>query len=113
MILVKWVIACLHACCSVMPQEVKIPGKNNEKLLDGEKEALKNFIDEFTTVSTNECKVGARVSKIVLQVNIHCHTRSCRKYDCPCRFSTQDFLQGERSLQSQLQGRQMKREKKD
>merc|ERR1711867_406888 len=60
--------------------------KNNENLLDGEKEALKNFIDEFTTVSTNECKVGEKVSKIVLQVNIHCHTKSCRKYDCPCRF---------------------------
>ena len=60
--------------------------KNNENLLDGEIEALKNFIDEFTTVSTNECKVGEKVSKIVLQVNIHCHTKSCRKYDCPCRF---------------------------
>ena len=55
-------------------------------LLDGEIEALKNFIDEFTTVSTNECTVGEKVSRIVLQVNIHCHTKSCRKYDCPCRF---------------------------
>ena len=32
MILVKWMIACLHACRSVMPQEVKIPWRNNEKL---------------------------------------------------------------------------------
>ena len=26
------------------------------------------------------------MSRIVLEVNIHAHTRSCRKYDCPCRF---------------------------
>ena len=32
MILVKWVIACLHARCSVMPQEVKIPGRNKKEL---------------------------------------------------------------------------------
>ena len=60
--------------------------KNNEYLTNGEIEALKNFIDEFTTVSTNECRVGEKVSRIVCQVNIHCHTKSCRKYDCPCRF---------------------------
>ena len=60
--------------------------KNNEELSDQEKEALKNFIDEFTTVSTNENKVGERVSQMVLEVNIHHHTKSCRKYDCPCRF---------------------------
>ena len=23
---------------------------------------------------------------MVLEVNIHSHTKSCRKYDCPCRF---------------------------
>ena len=60
--------------------------KNNEILDDDEKEALVNFIDEFTTVSTNENVVGADVSRMVLEVNKHCHTKTCRKYDCPCRF---------------------------
>jgi hypothetical protein len=60
--------------------------KNNEELMESEKEALKNFIDEFTTVCTNEVSVGEKVSRIVLEVNIHSHTKSCRKYDCPCRF---------------------------
>ena len=60
--------------------------KNMEDLSQSEKEALKNFIDQFTTVSTNEEVVGKKVSKMVLEVNIHSHTKSCRKYDCPCRF---------------------------
>ena len=60
--------------------------KNNEELSEKEKEALKNFIDEFTTVSTNEATVGEKVSRMVLEVNIHSHTKSCRKYDCPCRY---------------------------
>ena len=60
--------------------------KNVEELEEAEIEALRNFIDEFTTVSTNECKVGEKVSQMVLEVNIHHHTKSCRKYDCPCRF---------------------------
>ena len=60
--------------------------KNIEELTESEKEALKNFIDEFTTVSTNEATVGEIVSRMVLEVNMHSHTKSCRKYDCPCRF---------------------------
>ena len=43
--------------------------KNNEQLSNQEKDALENFIDEFTTVCTNENIVGETVSKIVLQVN--------------------------------------------
>ena len=60
--------------------------KNMEELSRLEKEALKNFLDEFTTVSTNEDTVGELVSRMVLEVNIHSHTKSCRKYDCLCRF---------------------------
>ena len=60
--------------------------KNIEELSESEKEALKNFIDEFTTVCTNESTVGENVSRKVLEVNLHSHTKSCRKYDCPCRF---------------------------
>ena len=47
---------------------------------------MKNLIDEFTTVSTNESTVGEKVSRMVLEVNLHSHTKSCRKYDYPCRF---------------------------
>ena len=60
--------------------------KNNEELLETEMESLRNFIDEFTTVSTNESTVGQVVSRRVLAVNVHSHTKSCRKHDCPCRF---------------------------
>ena len=54
---------------------------NNEEI-----KSLENFVDEFTTVSTNKNKVGERVSRIVLEVNKHHHTKSCRKYDTSCRF---------------------------
>ena len=60
--------------------------KNNEELLKSDLEALKNFVDEFMSVSTNENTVGKTVSRRVLEVNIHSHTKTCRKYDCPCRF---------------------------
>ena len=33
-----------------------------------------------------ESTVGENVSRKVLEVNLHSHTKSCRKYDCPCRF---------------------------
>ena len=54
--------------------------------MEEEKKALVNFVDEFTTVSTNECTVGADVAKIAGEVNKHTHTKSCRKYDSQCRF---------------------------
>ena len=65
--------------------------KNNEVLLEEEKKALVNFVDEFTTVSTNESTVGADVAKIASEVNKHAHTRSCRKYDSQCRFQFPKF----------------------
>ena len=60
--------------------------KNNEDLNKREVESLTNFVDEFVTVSTNEDKVGEKVAKIAGEVNKHCHTKSCRKYDTSCRF---------------------------
>ena len=63
--------------------------KNNEELSDEEKGALANFLDEFTTVSTNENVVGADVSRIVLEVNKHSHTKTLQKVffypRYPCR----------------------------
>ena len=60
--------------------------KNNQKLGESEKNALKNFVDEHITVSTNENKVGKDVSRMVVEVNKHRHTKTCRKYDTTCRF---------------------------
>ena len=61
--------------------------KNNGNLNSIEKKALENFVDEFTTVSTNANKVGRDVAKIAKEVNRHAHTKSCRKYDGECRFN--------------------------
>ena len=55
--------------------------KNNGDLNRIELESLTNFVNEFTTVSTNKEQVGRKVAEIVLEVNKHTHTKSCRKYD--------------------------------
>ena len=61
--------------------------KNNEDINENEKRALTAFVDKFTTVSTNKSLVGEKVSEIVQNVNKHCHTKTCRKYDSSCRFN--------------------------
>ena len=65
----------------------------NGTTLDSEEEmAVVNFIDEFTTVSLNEEEVGKEVVKIVRQVNIHVHTKTCRKLmEILCRFGYPKF----------------------
>ena len=65
--------------------------KNQVMLDKNEIDVLVTFIDEFTTVSTNEDEVGKDVSDIVLQVNRHTHTKSCKKYGNNCRFSYPRF----------------------
>ena len=58
-----------------------------DKLLTGKMlEALTDFVDTFTTVSTNASEVGEDVSKIVLEVNKHTCTKTCQKYGGNCRF---------------------------
>ena len=58
-----------------------------DKLLTGKMlEALADFVDTFTTVSTNASEVGEDVSKIVLEVNKHTCTKTCQKYGGNCRF---------------------------
>ena len=52
--------------------------RKNQKL--NEKEdipALRQFIDEFTTVSTHENTVGKVVARIAQEVNKHNHTKTC------------------------------------
>ena len=60
--------------------------KNDIPLNDLELKALTNMIDEFTTVSLHGKTVGEDVQKIAKEVNIHHHTRTCKKYDETCRF---------------------------
>ena len=61
--------------------------KDDESLDEEELECLEKFIDGFTTVSLNPNYVGNDVVDIVKSVNIHHHTRTCRKYDSSCRFN--------------------------
>ena len=61
--------------------------RNGTKLDSDEEMAVVNFIDAFTTVSLNEEEVGKAVVRIVRQVNIHGHTKTCRKLiEILCRF---------------------------
>ena len=53
---------------------------NEEILEDEDKEALKNFVNEYTTCSLNPATVGEDVAKIAYEVNRHHHTKTCRKY---------------------------------
>ena len=58
----------------------------NADLTIQEEIALVNFANEFTTCTLNPNLVGEDVAELVKEVNFHCHTRSCRKYNCVCRF---------------------------
>ena len=61
--------------------------KDDGNLDDEEFKCLENFIDGFTTVSLNPNYVGDDVVDIVKSVNVHHHTKTCRKYDSSCRFN--------------------------
>ena len=61
--------------------------RKNEKLEEEDITPLREFIDEFTTVSIHENTVGKVVAKIAQEVNKHHHTKTCRKNGTTCRFS--------------------------
>ena len=66
--------------------------RNGTRLESDEEMAVINFIDQFTTVSLNEDEVGKEVVRIVKQVNIHGHTKTCRKIiELLCRFGYPKF----------------------
>ena len=65
--------------------------KNDIPLNELELDSLTNMIDEFTTVSLHGNSVGQDVEKIAREVNIHHHTKSCKKYDETCRFKYPRF----------------------
>ena len=62
-----------------------------------------NFANKFTTCTLNQDTIAtmtedsdlkekaAEVIEIVKAVNIHNHTKSCRKYDTTCRFGFGKF----------------------
>ena len=60
--------------------------KNDEVLSKKDIEVLKCFAEEFITVTTHSATVGADVSKIAKEVNLHHHTHTCRKHGDKCRF---------------------------
>ena len=56
--------------------------KEDEDLNTHEKEALVEFADLFISCSLKDPSSG----EIVKHVNMHHHTKTCRKYGCSCRF---------------------------
>ena len=61
--------------------------RDDVPLDDEELESVKNLIEKFTTVSLHTNTVGRDVAKIAKEVNVHHHTRTCRKYNNQCRFN--------------------------
>ena len=71
--------------------------KNNEKLTDSDKRSCTMFVDQFITVSLqNDLK------PIIEEVQIHRHSRSCRKYGTRCRFGYPRFPSKETILAQPL-----------
>ena len=73
--------------CELYPEKGPLKGlkkaftkiRKNEKLKEEDITPLREFIDEFTTVSTHENTVGRVVARIAQEVNKHHHTKTCRK----------------------------------
>ena len=65
--------------------------RNDDNLNADDLVCLENFIDGFTTVSLNPNIVGEDVVEIVEAVNVHHHSKTCRKYDSSCRFNYPKF----------------------
>ena len=56
--------------------------KNNKHFDDGQMATIQSFIDTFITCSLKD----ENVSHIVKEVQIHNHSKTCRKYGSRCRF---------------------------
>ena len=77
--------------------------QTREQLLPFEEQAIINFANRFTTCTLNAASIermtcdqnlkkrGSEVVDIVRCVNIHNHTRTCKKYDTICRFGFGKF----------------------
>jgi len=56
--------------------------KNEQKIEDNERNAIAKFADEFISCSLKNPKTA----DIVQSVNVHNHTKTCKKYGSDCRF---------------------------
>ena len=77
--------------------------QSKEDLLEHEERAVITFADRFTTCTLNKHSLASRtddktlkertadVIDIVTKVNLHKHTKSCRKYASVCRFRFPKF----------------------
>ena len=75
-------------CDAFLPEKIQMIKqaldkiKTEDILVPDEKKALCEFADEFITCSLKD----PRTEDIVRSVNMHHHTKTCRKYSCECRF---------------------------
>ena len=60
--------------------------RTGDDLLRQEREALKNFVDTYITVSTHKDKVGEDLAVVAREIQQHKCTACCRKYSEICRF---------------------------
>ena len=65
--------------------------QTHESLLDHEENAVINFANKFITVCLAPKVVGKKVAEIAKKVNLHRHTKACKKYSTDCRFSFPKF----------------------
>ena len=85
--------------------------KNEDELTVKDLICLENFIDGFTTVSLNPNIVGEDVVKLVSEVNVHHHTKTCRKYDSSCRFNYPRFPTPKTIVAKPFNGRKEEKQK--
>ena len=78
--------------------------RTDRDLTEKEFKALISFIDEFTTVSLHENTIGKDVAQIAREVNVHNHTKTCRKYNNSCRFNYPRFPTNETIIAKPLKG---------
>ena len=85
--------------------------RNEDDLTPEDLKCLENFIDGFTTVSLNPNIVGEDVAKLVTEVNVHHHTKTCRKYDSSCRFNYPRFPTPNTIVAKPFKGKKEERQK--
>ena len=86
--------------------------RNDCDLNEREIRALTKMIEEFTTVSLHKNTVGKDVARIASEVNVHHHTRSCRKYNNPCRFKYPKYPSHKTIVAKPLKGNKIEKDKK-
>ena len=86
--------------------------RNNVELNQNEINALIRMVDEFTTVSLHCNTVGEDVVKIAKDVNVHHHTKTCKKYNQTCRFDYPRYPSYKTVISKPLKGSKLEIDKK-